>query len=60
MSDLKEQDDLQHVDENLRVWDVAVHYPNLIYIFTNRGFVIFKFEIDLSNEQEILSDPIKY
>ena len=47
-------------DEELRVWEVAVHYPNHVYVFTNRGFVVYQFSIDLTNEHEILSDPIKY
>ena len=53
------QDD-QLYFETFRVWDASVHYPNHIYIFTNRGFVIYGFDIDLSNEHEILGEPEKY
>ena len=59
LSPYKVQDD-QLFSETLHVWDASVHYPNHIYIFTNRGFVIFGFDIDLCNEHEILLDPEKY
>ena len=39
MSKFKDQEELS--ERELRVWDVTVHYPNHIYVFTNRGFVIF-------------------